>query len=100
MTQSTLIETWFTKPNPERSSLFRWGFLVVLLLLIAFNVVIAVEASPLTALGWARRVALPFGLLLNHLAFYFPWRGAWLVTMRLLAYTGMTFALIMLFWRR
>ena len=95
-----MIEIWFTKPNPERSSLFQWGFLVVLLLLIAFNVLVAVEASPLTPLGWARRLALPLGLLLNHLAFHFPWRGTWLVIMRLLAYVGLIFAVIMLFWRR
>lgn len=100
MAQSPLIESLFTKPNPELGSLFRWGFLVILLVLIAFNVKVAVEASPLTALGWARRLALPLGLLLNHLAFYFPWRGAWLAVMRSLAYVGLIFAVIMLFWRR
>jgi hypothetical protein len=100
MHQPTLIETWFTTPNPERSSLFRWGFLGILLLLISFNVMIAMEASPLSPLGWARRLALPVCLLLNHLAFFFPLRRAWLVIMRILAYVGLIFAVIMLFWRR
>ncbi|MEO5916651.1 MAG: hypothetical protein ABIS50_20660 [Luteolibacter sp.] len=100
MTQSTLIETWFTKPNPERGSLFRWGFLVVLLLLIAFNVVLAVVDLPMPALHWTRRFAVPLGLLMNHLAFYFPWRRPWLVVMRSLAYAGLIFAVILIFWIR
>jgi hypothetical protein len=88
MNQPTLIETWFTKPNPEGWPLLRWGFLGILLILLGINIWIIMDSDPLTILDIARRLAVPTMLITGHLAFYFPWSKHSLVAIRSMAYVS------------
>jgi hypothetical protein len=86
MSQTTLFETWFAKPNSEGSPLFQWGFLVILTALLGCNIWFSINAPSPQRLITARGMVISMGLLLNHLAFHFPWSRPWLIFIRSFTY--------------
>ena len=97
MSSPTLIETWFTKPNPVGWPLFRWGFLGIMLILLGINIWLIMDSRPLNLTDIARRLVVPTMLITGHLAFYFPWSKRPLVAIRSLAYIICLVGIVMVF---
>lgn len=97
MSQSPLFDTWFAKPNSEGSPLHRWGFLVILIALLGCNIWILTSAPAPQLRNVAQGMVVSMMLILNHLAFYFPWSRPWLIFIRSLSYVFCIGGLIFVF---
>ena len=92
------IRAIFTHPPREGGSTFRYGFLVVCLLLLAFHIQWRLTLSP--DYRGDRNVGgvVALMLLFNHLAFYFRWPTSVTVALRLLAWVWLAFGCFYIFY--
>jgi hypothetical protein len=80
-------------PQPARSAGFRYGFLVVICLLLAFNVYNFATRSPRYSGDPYGNFIIAVMLLLNHVAFQFSMPPRVAVGLRILAIAWLAFGL-------
>ena len=85
------IRASFTEPPKEGSSAFRYGFLAVCLLLLAFHIHWRLGLSPDYPYDRNGNGVVALMLLFNHLAFQFRWNTSVTISLRLLALAWLSF---------
>ena len=92
------IRASFTEPPKERSFTFRYGMLVVCLLLLAFHIQWRLTLSPDYRHDRNGNGVVALMLLFNTLAYQFRWPTSVTVALRLLAWVWLAFGCFYIFY--
>ncbi len=92
------IRNVLTTPPQQRSPLFAYGFLVILVPLTVWNVQLWWSAPPSYPYARYGNLVVMLMLWLNHLAFQFRWPPRVTIVLRLLALGWCVFGLLILYW--
>jgi hypothetical protein len=87
-----------TEPPKESSSAFRYGMLVVFLLLLAFDIRWRIGLSPGYRHDRNGNGVVALMLLFNHLAYQFRWPTSVTAALRLLAWGWLAFGCFYIFY--
>ena len=87
----------FIKPYPEKSNLWKYGFLAVIIALLAW-VVHGIVSLPSSYSGDYNSLIVILMLLINHLALSFNWPKTMTIVMRAIAWIWILFACLYIFY--
>lgn len=84
------LKNALTEETGERCDpLFRWVFLIFLIVLFVWTSHVYLSRSPVDWTDYGRGITVPVMLVLNHLAFAFSWSCKRRIFFRILAISGL-----------
>lgn len=93
------IRSFLTSPSRPGHPVYVYGFLVFLLLALAWIIRCSLYLPPSFSYGRHGGIVVVLMVLFNHLAFQFRWPGAVTAALRVLAVGGAVFGLFyVLYW--
>jgi len=88
----------FYQPCSSVSPLWKYGFLGVIVYLVAWEIKLLVQRPESCPGDPYSGIVVTLMLLLNHLAYFFSWRRAVTIALRVLAWVWIVFGLVYMSW--